>query len=207
MFALSATLVSFEWRTPYVEPIVSEPISDIPESPRGDIVILPDAKKKIKEPEPPKPPVEKSSEIKLTDNATAEKASDTKLEFYDPDLDGLDAGGEEPEVVDPPLAPLDRADENPSYCGGDVALMQFLMSNLKYPKVPLDNGMQGTVYVKFVVGKDGKLRDAKVVRPLDPWLDAEALRVSKMLDCFTPGKQAGKMVDVYFVLPVRFVIK
>jgi protein TonB len=57
-----------------------------------------------------------------------------------------------------------------------------------------------------VVGKDGHLRDAEVLRAIDPWLDAEALRVAKLLDCFTPGKQAGKNVNVYFVLPVSFVL-
>jgi protein TonB len=94
----------------------------------------------------------------------------------------------------------------PLYCGGEAAMFKFLGSELKYPEIPRSNGVTGVVYVEFVVGKDGKLRDAKVLRPVDPWLDKEALRVAKMLDCFTPGKQAGRNVDVYFRLPIRFTL-
>ena len=94
----------------------------------------------------------------------------------------------------------------PEYCGGEKALFDFLHKELKYPDVPRQNGVSGVVYVRFVVGKSGKLRDAEVVRTVDPWLDAEALRVAKMLDCFTPGRQAGQNVDVYFVLPIRFAL-
>ena len=85
-------------------------------------------------------------------------------------------------------------------------MLTFLREHLEYPVIALDNGVSGTVYVKFVVSKHGTLQNAKVIKSIDPWLDAEALRVAKMLSCFTPGKQGGKNVPVYFVLPVRFAI-
>jgi protein TonB len=83
-------------------------------------------------------------------------------------------------------------------------MLAFLQKELRYPDIPRSNGVSGTVHIQFVVGKDGKARDAKVLRPVDPWLDAEALRVARLLDCFVPGKQAGRAVDVYFILPVKF---
>lgn len=205
LFALSLTLVSFEWRTPYTEPKTPE-VGVIPDGPQGLVIRLEDPKKEIEKPDLPKKEEKKSNELKVVDN---KKGVET-TEDYDPfkDLEEPTIGGEEeePSVADPDFGPLDFADENPAYCGGERAMMEFLSANLKYPAIPLENGVSGTVYVKFVVGKNGKLRDAKVAKAIDPWLDAEALRVAKMLNCFTPGKQAGRNVAVYFVLPVRFVI-
>jgi len=95
---------------------------------------------------------------------------------------------------------------NAEYCGGELALQKFLIENLEYPEIPRTNGVSGVVHIQFVVGKNGKVRDARVMRPLDPWLDGEALRVAKLLDCFTPAMQGGLPVDVYFNLPIRFVL-
>ncbi len=207
LLAMSITLVSFEWRTPYKTPEPFVYTGDLGEEPIYIPQTLPEPEKKTNKPEPPKETEPKTTELNLSDEPVEEPADEPELAVYE-DVEDIPTSeyGDEPEVVDPPLGPLDRADENPAYCGGETAMMQFLVNNLHYPEIPLDMGVQGTVFVRFVVGKNGKLRDAKIVRPVDPWLDAEALRVAKMLDCFTPGKQAGKKVDVYFVLPVRFVI-
>ncbi len=62
------------------------------------------------------------------------------------------------------------------------------------------------VYVSYIVGKDGKVRDVKVVRGADPFLDKEAVRVVKTLNGYKPGKQRGKPVPVQFTIPIRFVL-
>lgn len=205
LFALSITLVSFEWRTPYTEPKTPE-VGAIPDGPQGLVIRLEDPKKEIEKPEPPKEEEKKSNELEVVDN---KKAVESKTDDFDPfeDLDDPVIGGEPEEISVPDdFGPVNFSEVPPAYCGGERAMMEFLSANLKYPAIPLENGVSGTVYVKFVVGKNGKLRDAKVAKAIDPWLDAEALRVAKMLHCFTPGKQAGRNVAVYFVLPVRFVI-
>jgi protein TonB len=96
--------------------------------------------------------------------------------------------------------------EKPEYCGGEKAMFEFLSRELEYPEIARVNGESGLVQIQFVVNKDGKIRDAKVLRPVNPWLDAEALRVAKMLDCFTPGIQDGSIVESFYVLPVRFAL-
>lgn len=83
-------------------------------------------------------------------------------------------------------------------------MFEFLSRELKYPEIARVNGETGLVQIQFVVNKDGKIRDAKVLRPVNPWLDAEALRVAKLLDCFAPGIQEGDVVESFFVLPIRF---
>ena len=204
LFALSLTLVSFEWRTPYVDLVISDSQLEY-EYPQGLVVTLEEPEEKPTRPEPPKLEEVKTNEIKVVNDAVpAADPSETFEPYQDPDVSSL--GGEEEDVDDPSLVPLDRSEILPKFCAGEEAMLKFLGENLKYPRIPLENGVSGTVYVKFVVDKSGKLRDAKVLRPVDQWLDAEALRVAKMLECFTPGMQGGHKVDVYFVLPVRFAI-
>jgi protein TonB len=100
--------------------------------------------------------------------------------------------------------PLRNPTQPAKFCSGETDMFQFLSRELKYPEIPRVNGESGLVQVQFVVTKDGKVRDAKVLRPVNPWLDAEALRVAKLLDCFAPAMDEGKAVDAYFVLPIRF---
>ena len=95
-------------------------------------------------------------------------------------------------------------EDRPQFPGGDAELMKFLQQNVKYPKEAQAQGKQGRVIVQFVVEKDGSITDAKVLKPVDPLLDAEALRIVNMMPKWTPGKQRGKAVRVYFTIPVTF---
>jgi len=95
-------------------------------------------------------------------------------------------------------------EHRPQFPGGDAELMKFLQQNVKYPKEAQEQGKQGRVIVQFVVEKDGSITDAKVLKPVDPLLDAEALRIVNMMPKWTPGKQRGKEVRVYFTIPVTF---
>jgi len=91
----------------------------------------------------------------------------------------------------------------PSFPGGDQALFKFL-GNVKYPVIAQENGIQGRVICQFVVNRDGSIVDVEVVRPVDPSLDKEAIRVIKSMPSWSPGKQRGKSVRVKYTLPVNF---
>lgn len=95
-------------------------------------------------------------------------------------------------------------EHRPQFPGGDAELMKFINANVKYPKEAQEQGKQGRVIVVFVVEKDGSITDAEVLKPVDPLLDAEALRIVNMMPKWTPGKQRGKEVRVRFTIPVTF---
>ena len=112
----------------------------------------------------------------------------------------------------PPPAPkpevatkvFDVVEEMPSFPGGQGALMSFLSSNIKYPVVAQENGVQGRVIVGFVVERDGSITDVKVMRSVDPSLDREAQRVVRAMPRWKPGKQNGSAVRVKYTVPVVF---
>ena len=95
----------------------------------------------------------------------------------------------------------------PSFPGGPSALMSYLSSNVKYPVVAQENGVQGRVVVSFVVERDGSITDVKVVRSVDPSLDREATRVVKSMPNWNPGKQNGSAVRVKYNVPVSFKLQ
>lgn len=108
----------------------------------------------------------------------------------------------QPEATDDKIFQV--VEDQPEFPGGMEALMKHLSKEIKYPKEAQDKGTQGRVIVQFVVRKDGSITDAKVMKPVDPLLDAEALRVVSEMPNWTPGKQRGKAVNVRFTLPVTF---
>lgn len=95
-------------------------------------------------------------------------------------------------------------EQMPEFPGGQKALQQFLMSSVSYPQVAKEKGIQGKVYVSFVVDKEGSVKNVKVIRGADTLLDAEALRVVQSMPKWTPGKQDGKEVDVQQTIPINF---
>lgn len=98
-------------------------------------------------------------------------------------------------------------EQMPEYLGGMRAGLEFMARNLRYPTKAREAGKQGRVIVQFVVRKDGSLSDFKVLRPVDPWLDAEAIRVISTMPKWKPGMQDRKPVSVKFTLPVTFMLE
>lgn len=80
----------------------------------------------------------------------------------------------------------------------------WIVKNIKYPAQAMKKGLQGKVYIQFIIEKDGSLSNIKIVRGIDPTLDNEAVRVIKSMPKWIPGKQRGLMVRVSYVLPVNF---
>lgn len=95
-------------------------------------------------------------------------------------------------------------EDMPQFPGGMQELMKFLAKNITYPVSAQKAQIEGSVMVQFVVGKDGSVRNPKVVRSVNPELDAEALRLVGIMPKWTPGKQRGKAVPVSYNLPISF---
>ncbi|MCX6268874.1 MAG: M56 family metallopeptidase [Bacteroidetes bacterium] len=92
----------------------------------------------------------------------------------------------------------------PSFPGGEEGYRKFLIENIKYPETAIKNAVTGTVYITFVVEKDGSVREVKVLRGIGSGCDEEALRVVKMMPNWNPGEQKGKPVAVQYNLPIKF---
>ena len=98
-------------------------------------------------------------------------------------------------------------EQMPQFPGGEAALMKYLQSHINYPPMASENGVQGRVVVQFVVDKTGRVGEVKIARSVDKDLDKEAVRVCASLPKFTPGRQNGQPVAVWYTLPVTFKLQ
>ena len=108
----------------------------------------------------------------------------------------------EEEVVEQEIFQI--VEEMPSYPGGEKALLEYVAKNIKYPQIARETGIQGRVFVGFVVEPDGSVSNVKILRGIGGGCDEEAMRVIKSLAKWKPGKQRGKAVRVSYQLPVVF---
>ncbi|HKK40862.1 MAG TPA: energy transducer TonB [Bacteroidales bacterium] len=97
-----------------------------------------------------------------------------------------------------------KVEEDPSFPGGEAALYKYISEHINYPEVARENNIQGKIIVRFCVTPTGGISQVSVLKGVDPELDAEAIRVVKTLPPFKPGKQGGKPVPVWYVMPIRF---
>ena len=97
-------------------------------------------------------------------------------------------------------------EQMPEFPGGNMEMNIFLRKNILYPFKELQNGISGTVYVSFIVEKDGSITDVKIMKGVagGPGLSREALRVVRLMPNWSPGKQGGKLVRTIFTLPIKF---
>lgn len=119
---------------------------------------------------------------------------------------------EEAVVVEEKAAPEDGViftivEENPQFPGGDEGRMKFFKDNMKYPEEAKKQGIQGIIFVTFVIETDGRVTDARILRGLGYGLEEEALRVVNMMPNWIPGKQRGENVRVQFNMPIRFTLE
>ena len=162
------------------------------------------------------PVIKKDDEVKPEEELKSqEELNKTNTAIGAFDVKGNDeAAGEvlkAKEVIAQPEPPkeeetkvFDVVEQMPSFPGGPSALMQYLSSNIKYPVVAEENGVQGRVVCTFVVERDGSITDVRVIRSVDPSLDKEAVRVVKSMPKWIPGKQNGSAVRVKYTVPVTF---
>jgi TonB family protein len=98
-------------------------------------------------------------------------------------------------------------EEMPSFPGGEIARNKFLSENIVYPQLATESGIQGTVYVSFIVDSKGNITDLKILRGIGSGCDEEAIRVVKLMPLWKPGRQNGKFVSVLFNMPIYFTLK
>lgn len=103
--------------------------------------------------------------------------------------------------------PFVSVEQMPQFPGGNTELMKYIANNLKYPTIAAENGIEGRVIVRFVVGKDGRVSNIEIQRGLDSSCDKEARRVVESMPRWTPGRQNGREVPVYFTLPILFKLQ
>ena len=175
-----------------------------------------------KKEEPPPPPVEPPPPVKIESvQFTHLEAVDEPVEEPPPTQEVLQETtastvtqeGEKgdapppPPPVDDPTFELSAVEEQPEFPGGLEALYKFLGKNVKYPAMETDAGIQGRVFVEFVVSNDGSITDVVLKRGVSGGLDKEAVRVVKTMPKWSPGKMNGKPVKVRYILPVNFILR
>jgi len=114
---------------------------------------------------------------------------------------------EEVQQDDPEATPFVVVEEMPMFPGGDAALLKYIGENTNYPDVAKENNIQGRVIVRFCVTSKGGVSQVSILKGVDPELDAEAIRVVNTLPKFKPGKQGGKPVNVWYMVPITFTLK
>ena len=112
---------------------------------------------------------------------------------------------EEEEIVEQEIFQI--VEEMPSFPGGEAKLMEYVAKNIKYPQIARETGIQGRVFVGFVVEPDGSISNVKLLRGIGGGCDEEAMRVIKSLPKWKPGKQRGKAVRVSSQIPVFFKLQ
>ncbi len=194
---LSVTLMAFEWKTDNQNLMVFSANWDDLE------MVLPPITREFEVPQP---------QVKKTVIAQFDLIDEKEEDIDIPDLEWLDSEFTDDAIPEIPLD--DELDteivdwvliqDKPMFKGGMEALMVFLAKNIKYPEISKNNESEGVVYIEFVIGVDGAVRDAMIKRGIDPYIDKEALRVVNIIPNWTPGKQRGKAVNVSYILPIRF---
>jgi len=114
---------------------------------------------------------------------------------------------EEVQEEETEVEPFVVVEEMPMFPGGDVELLKYIMEHTNYPEVAKENNIQGRVIVRFCVTSKGTINQVSVLKGVDPELDKEALRVVTELPAFKPGKQGGKPVPVWYMVPITFTLK
>lgn len=200
--ALAAMLVAFEWKTYDVQQIdvASRQVEMVEEE-------MVEITQQNKPPPPPAPPAQTTLIHIVTDDVEVEddliidaEANElTVIEAYT-----APAVQEEEEVAEAEIFTV--VEESPSFPGGDVARIKFLQQNIVYPQMARESGIQGTVYVTFVVERNGNVTDVRVLRGIGGGCDEEAVRVIKAMPKWNPGKQRGKPVRVQFNMPIKFTL-
>lgn len=160
------------------------------------------------------PVIKKDEEVRDEDEIKSQKElTQTKVAISIADVKGNDeANGKDiadlkQVVTQAPVEEdkvFDMVEQMPQFPGGPAELLKYIAAHLKYPVIAAENGVQGRVTCQFVVGKDGKVRDVKILKTLDPYCDKEAVRVIMTMPNWIPGKQNGKAVAVKYTVPITF---
>ncbi|MEZ5107204.1 MAG: energy transducer TonB [Draconibacterium sp.] len=204
VISLGMVLLAFQWKTPVNKAIVYENTDYVSD----DYLFIPPTKNEERKPlsKPVIAPI-----IELVSNNTNTTA-DPDLFETEPGQDLLfnyneivySSGKKEIEKEEEIFI---RVEEMPEFPGGDISLQRYIANAIKYPIVAQEIGIQGKVFVSFVIDELGKITDVSIVRGVDSSLYNEALRVIRSLPKWKPGKQGGKAVKVRCYVPINFELR
>ncbi len=163
------------------------------------------------------PVIKKDEEVKEEDEIkTQEQLNETNLSISVKDVQGTDEEAgldiaeleERKEIVEESSGekPYTFVEQMPEFPGGEDEMRKYLNKNVVYPAVAQENGISGTVFVAFVVGPDGTITRAKVLRGFDKACEEEAMRVITKMPSWKPGRQNGKPVFVQYTVPIKFTL-
>lgn len=147
------------------------------------------------------------SQTELTESKVAISIADVK---GNDELNGKDIAELKEVIVktaEPENKPYTMVEQMPQFPGGTQELMAYIAKHLRYPVIAAENGVQGKVFIRFVVSATGSVEGVEVVRSLDPNCDKEAIRVIASLPKWIPGKQNGRNVPVYYTVPIMFKLQ
>ncbi len=134
-------------------------------------------------------------------------ADDAQVEVKNTEVVEVVEVKEEVQEAEAEEVPFVVVEEMPMYPGGDLELLKYISEHTNYPEVAKENNIQGKVIVRFCVTAKGGVSQVSVLKGVDPELDAEAMRVVTTLPPFKPGKQGGKPVPVWYMVPITFTLK
>lgn len=153
------------------------------------------------------PPVVVDS-IKPEDNVQLMTADEAQTEVKNTDVvEVAQEVKEEVQEAEAEEVPFVVVEEMPVYPGGQNALLTYIAEHTNYPEVAKENNIQGKVIVRFCVTAKGGVSQVSILKGVDPELDKEAIRVVSALPPFKPGKQGGKPVPVWYMVPIAFTLK
>ncbi len=197
VFSLLLVISAFEWK--FVERISEVDLRQ--GDPFDDIIEIPITNHKV---EPPRPMV--VPQIKEVDNDIEVELEDIVITFDPDDMAEIEEiiWSGEPLPIEEADVIIDIAETMPSFIGGYEAFYRFVGKNLKYPPQARRIGVEGKVFVHFVVDKDGSLSDISIARGIGAGCDEEVLRIVQMSPKWNPGLQRGNPVRVRMMLPITF---
>jgi len=202
--ALSLVLVAFEWTSTDVKVDFSLQDEDI----EVEEEIIPITRQEEVKPPPPPPPPAVADILNIVED-------DVEL---DEELEIMDTEMSQDDIVDFSNLVFEEetreegeifmiVEEMPEFPGGPEALQRYLSQSVRYPVIAQENGIQGRVYIQFVINQNGEVTNATILRGVDPSLDREALRVVEAMPKWKPGKQRNRPVRVSYTVPINFVLQ
>ncbi len=200
VIVLACVLLAFEWKS--FDKTDFYPDNILPEEGLEEIVMNTQQKP------PPPPPKQQTFELNIVEDdieieddfeIDSEVDETTEIEEYiAPEIDEDPIGESTIFLV---------VEHQPEFPGGEAGRKKFLQDNMKYPRIALESGIEGTVYINFVVEPDGSISNLVMRRGIGGGCDEEALRVVKLMPKWIPGKQRGKAVRVNFNMPLKFILE
>ncbi len=205
VITLALVLIAFEWKS--TEGVQTD-FAQMDETAMEEEMIPITQPEEVKPPPPPQP-VQVVDVINIVDD---DEDIEDDMDIFDTEFTEdaavqiVDFSDEEEDVEEEEIFVI--VEDMPGFDGGDSnKFREYIQKNLKYPDVAAENGIQGRVFVSFVVEPNGEVSNVRVVRGVDPALDREAVRVVESSPKWTPGKQRGKPVRVSFTFPIIFVLQ